>query len=84
MPALRSGGNEGRRCLVFTFMTGKAACGTSALLMTAYTAAHGGDVHGGNGAMTGFAFYICVKMSAMAPEHPIGNSIQRHPGDLLL
>ena len=65
-------------------MTGKAACGTSALLMAAHTASHGRDDDAGNGAMTGFACNVILQMSAMAPEHPIGHFIQPHPGDLLL
>ncbi len=52
--------------------------------MAAHTASHGRDDHAGNGTVTGFAFHVCVKMSAMAPEHPIGHFIQPHPGDLLL
>ncbi len=73
-----------RLLLVFAFVTGKAACGTSALLMTAHTAAHGGDDHAGDWPVTGFACDVSLKMSAMTPEHPIGHFILPHPDDLLL
>ena len=33
--------------------------------------------------MARFAFYVCLKMSPMAPVHPIGKFVQRNPDNLL-